>query len=570
MLVTYFKVALRSFRSNKLYTFINVFALSVAMACGIVAYVNYDFAQSYDQFHKNVDDLYVLRSITAIDRGQNHLGITPTPLGPALVKDHPQIESMARIVFSWSPLRFEDRVFNEAIYYVDAPFLKMFTFPVLSGDDQALNDRSRIIVTKKTAEKYFGDANAVGKVMTLQAGDRQTGTFIVGAVLQDIPSNSSLQFDALLPRAALPNAAETNADWNDWSHETFVQVREASVLKELEESLGTYVERQTSANPDLPVSQFYVESMNEVAENSRALTNDIFKPGMHPAAVFGPTVISILLLMTACINFMNTSLAFYAGRLKEVGVRKVLGSVRSQLVTQFIGENLVLSLLSLAAAIGLAEIFVPAYSNLWPEWDLTLSYSANGGLFAFLALLLVTMSVFSGAYPSLYVSRFSPVTILTGRQRLGGKNWLMRSILTFQFALSALTVLTGIVFADNADFMEKIDLGYDARQTLVVPLQKTNTFEALRNEAIQNPEVLGVEGGRHVVGYSQSTLTARSGDNERRVATFRVGYDYLTVANVNLIGGRGFDRNLKTDRDDAIIVTRKFAKEFDWDDPIGQ
>ncbi len=570
MISTYLKVAVRSFAANKLYSFINVFALSVAMTCGIVAYVNFDFARSYDRFHEHYDDLYVFRSVTAVDRGQNHLGITPLPLGPTLKKDFPSINKMSRIVFAWNPLQVGDKVLNEATYYVDADFLDMFTFPIVAGEKNVLGDKSKIVLTRKTANRYFGEENPIGKVMTLQSGGKQSGEFLVGAVIEDIPSNSSLQFDVLLPYISLPDVNRADVDWNEWSHETIVQIDDPAVVQKVKEKLDEYVERQNAVNPELPISLIYMEGMPEVASNSRSLSNDILKEGMHPAAVLGPTVTSILLLLTACINFMNTSLAFYAGRLKEVGIRKVLGSVRSQLVVQFIGENLILCAFSLIVAVGLAEIFVPAYGNLWPEWDLTLSYADNWGLFAFLAILLVMMSVLSGAYPSLYVSRFSPVTILTGRQRLGGKNWLIQSILTFQFALSALTVLAGIVFTDNADFLQKLDLGFESRQTIAVPMQGTNSFEALRNAALQNPAVLRVEGTRHLIGYSQSTLTARSGDLERRVATFKCGIDYLSVINLKLVQGREFDRRLTTDLDDAVIVTRKFAKEFQWDQPIGQ
>ena len=570
MFFNYLKVALRAFKANKLYSFINIFALSVAMACGIVAYVNYDYGRNYDRFHPNLDEIHVFRSVTAADRGQNHVGITPRPLGPTLRRDFPRIKAMSRIIFAWVPVRVKDKVFNEGVYYVERDFLTMFNFPLHSGDQKVLSDKSKIVLTRKAATKYFGMENPIGNVMTLQSGGKEAGDYVVGAVLEDIPSNSSLQFDALLSYEALSDAATADEDWNQWSHETIVQINDATLLKDVKGKLDVYVARHNAVNPDLPLSQIYSEPMREVADHSRDLTNDIFKEGMHPAAVFGPTITSILLLFTACFNFMNTSLAFSAVRLKEVGIRKVLGSVRSQLVVQFIGENLILCVISLVFAIGLAEIFVPAYSNLWPEWDLTLSYGDNLGLFVFLGIMLLGMSILSGAYPSLYVSRFSPISILAGRQRFAGKNLLMQAILTFQFSLSALTILTGIVFTSNADFLENVDLGFDTKQTIAVPLQGTGIFETMRNAAAQHPDVQSVEGTRHLLGYNQSTLTARSGETERRVATFKGGYDYLSVMNLRLSQGRGFDRNFRSDLDEAIIVSKKLVSEFGWSQPIGQ
>src|SRR3972149_3445676 len=151
MLLNYLKVALRSFAANKLYSFINIFALSVAMACGIVAYVNYDFGRNYDRFHANLDELHVFRSVTAVDRGQNHVGITPRPLGPILKRDFPQINAMSRIIFAWVPVRVRDKVFNEGVYYVERDFLTMFNFPFHSGDQKVLSDKSKIVLTRQAA-----------------------------------------------------------------------------------------------------------------------------------------------------------------------------------------------------------------------------------------------------------------------------------------------------------------------------------------------------------------------------------------------------------------------------------
>ncbi|MEX1137809.1 MAG: ABC transporter permease [Bacteroidota bacterium] len=570
MLLNYLKVALRSFAANKLYSFINIFALSVAMACGILAYVNFDFARGQDRFHRNLSELFVLRSVTAVDRGQNHIGITPYPLGSELMRDVPQIERMTRVVFAWVPVRVGEQTFNIQTYYVEPDFLRMFTFPQISGNANTLDDKSRIILTRKTAEKYFGGEDPIGKVMTLQSGGEASGDFVVAAVLEDIPSNSSLQFGALLPMASLPRASQLNENWNTWSHETIVQVKDPAIVEQIESRLAGYVETRNAMSPDLPLSQIYLTPMEEVAALSRNLTNDIFKEGMHPAAIFGPTITSILLLITACFNFMNTSLAFSAVRLKEVGVRKVLGSSRYQLVVQFIGENLILCSLALLIAVGLAEVFVPAYSNLWVDWELTLSYSDNMGLFVFLVVMLVGMSIVSGAYPSIYVSRFTPVSILTGRQRFSGNHWLMQGILTFQFSLSALTILAGIVFTSNASFLENINLGFDTKQTIAIPLQGSGAFETLRNAAGQHPDVQEVEGVRHLIGYNQSTLTARSGPTERRVAVLQGGFDQLSVMNLKLAQGRDFDRKLRSDRDGSVIVSRKFAREFQWDQPVGQ
>jgi ABC-type antimicrobial peptide transport system permease subunit len=278
----------------------------------------------------------------------------------------------------------------------------------------------------------------------------------------------------------------------------------------------------------------------------------------------------VLLLLTACFNFMNTSLAFSALRLKEVGVRKVLGGLRRQLVAQFIGENLLLCTIALSIAIGLAEWLVPAYSNLWTDIDLVLDYRENWGLLAFLIGLLAFISVAAGAYPALYVSAFSPVAILKGKQQLGGANRLMRSILTFQFALSTMTIIAGIVFTHNARFFEQLDLGFDAEQTIAVPLQSANVYAAYRHAVEQNPSIISVSGTRHQVGYNQAGLLAESESIKQQVAVLSVGAEYLETMGMQLTQGRSFDPNLATDKDQALIVNEKMARDFNWREPLGK
>ena len=569
MISSYFKIALRAFAANKLYAFINVFALSVAMACGIVAYVNYDFSRSFDRFHANLDEIYALRSTSDEQRGNINIGITPRPLGPALKRDYPQIKDMTRVVFSMSPLKFGEKVFNQGAYFVDDGFLRMFTFPVVEGDGSSFKDMRTIFLTEETARRYFGDESPLGKTLELNLGTEGPLSFIVGAVLREIPSQSSIQFHVLLPLAALPNAQKDAENWNAWSNETFIRVGSVEDVEMISQRLGTYVDRHNAVLPDYRLSRIYVEPMALVASTSRDLTNDILKEGMHPAAVFAPTVTAILLLMTACINFMNTSLAFSALRLKEVGIRKVLGGVRRQLIVQFVGENLLLCTVALLAAMALAEIFVPAYSDLWPDWDLTLDYANDWGLFVFLGALLASMSILSGAYPALYVSRFSPSAILTGRQRLRGNSRLMRGILVFQFALSTLTVLTGIVFTDNARFFETFDLGFETKESIAIPLQNAGIYESMRHAAEQHPGITGVSGTRHLIGYNQGTQTVKYASMESRAAVLNGEYNYRETAGLKLVKGRDFGKNLKTDRDQSIIVSEKLAKELRLEEPVG-
>lgn len=571
MFKNYLKIALRNFIANKLYPVINVVALSVAMACAVVAYLNYDYSRSFDRFHENAERIFVARSTVKVNDREQNYGITPLPLGPALARDFAQIEKMARVVYSLSAFEYGDKIFNEVTYYVDESFFEMFTFPLKLGSHEAIHDKSKLFISEDLALKYFGEDDPLGKQISIHYNSGKTRDFFVGGVVQKIPANSSLQFDVLISRAVLAEASETQQEsWAEWAHETFIQLAHPAEIAAISQQLDRYLAAQNAASPDWKIAQLYFDPFTQAAQRARALTNDILKEGVHPAAVLAPSIIAVLLLLTACFNFMNTSLAFSALRLKEVGVRKVLGGLRRQLVAQFIGENLLLCTIALLIAIGLAEWLVPAYSNLWTDFDLVLNYRENWGLLAFLIGLLAFMSFAAGAYPALYVSAFSPVAILKGKQQLGGANWLTRSILTFQFALSTVTIIAGIVFTHNARFFEQLDLGFDAEQTIAVPLRSANVYAAYRNAVEQNPTILSVSGTRHQVGYNQAGLLAESESKKHQVAVLSVGAEYLETMGMQLVQGRNFNPNLVTDKDQALIVNEKMAADFNWSEPLGK
>ncbi len=571
MTVQFFKVGIRMFRAKKLYALINIVALSLAIAIAIVAYLNYDFARGFDRFHVNAERIYVARSIVSVNGKEVSYGITPRPLGPALRRDLPQVEKGSRVIFSSGALQHEEKVFNEEIYFVDEEFLEMFTFPVEYGDIRALRERGRILITSKLAQKYFGTDDVVGRTLKLSYGSGTTRIFAIGAVLQDVPLQSCLQFDALLPYGEFLEISTVKEEtWAQWSHETFIQLAPHTAIEEVASHIHEYVGRQNAALPTLPVVRFYFDPLLDAANRARDLRSDILRGGMHPAALAAPSAMAVLLLLTAAFNFMNTSLAFSGLRLKEVGVRKVLGSGRRQLVVQFLSENMILCLVALIVALGLAEFLVPAYSNLWKDVTLELHYIGNWELFAFLVGILAFLSIIAASYPSLYVSKFSAVSIFQGKQGLSGSHWLIRTVLVFQFAISTMTIIGGVVFTQNAAYYESMDLGYDPEQAIVVPLQGTKIFAGYRSAVEQNPEIISVSGAQHQVEYSGVAMRAASEGKELPVSVLSVGEEYVKTMGLKVQKGRGFDLTLSTDRSQSVLVTEKLAREFGWSDPVGK
>jgi putative ABC transport system permease protein len=571
MIAQFFKMALRTFRAKKLYTFINIFALSLAMAIAIVAYLNYDFARGFDRFHTNAEHIYVARSVVQANNTEIAYGLTPRPLGPALNRDIPDIRSSTRVLYSYSALRYEDTLFNEQIYFVDEPFLEMFTFPTLYGSDDALSEPGRILITERLAHKYFGTEDVLDRELTLSLTSGTSRTYSIGAVLRDVPVQSSLQFDVLLPYSEFLGLTDVKEEtWAQWTHETFIQLLPASDIQAVTGQLATYQEHQNAALPSQPVVRFYFDHFPDAADRARDLRSDILREGMHPAALLAPSVISVLLLLTAAFNFMNTSLAFSGIRLKEVGVRKVLGSGRWRLAGQFFSENMLLCSVALVIALVLAEFLVPAYSNLWSEVTLELSYGGNWGLLLFLAGVLTFLSIVAASYPALYVSRLNPVDIFQRKIHLSGSNWIIRTVLIFQFTVSTITVIGGVVFTYNASFFNKFDHGYDPEQVIVVPLRGTQIYAAYRHAVEQNPDVLSVAGTEHHLVYNSSSLQASGEGKEIPVSVLSVGDEYVSTMGLNLLQGRDFDKELGTDRSESILIGEKVATDFGWTDPIGK
>ena len=572
MFKNYFKIAYRNLLKNKLYSFINIFGLSVAVAFCIVAYLNHDYNVSFDMFHQNAQEIYRLKTVRMQNGRERVWGYAPRPLGPALTQDFPFIKKAVRLTVATVVFKSDDKIFNEGVLHVDPEFFEMFSFPLKYGEKNVLRDKNKIVLSEALALKYFGAENPIGKQVTMRYRDGQPREFFIGAVAQKVPDNSSIQADVLASLELLLDAGIDKAnDWTDWAHITFVQAADPTQMAGLAQKMDKYLAvHNAEIAPDMQIKRFAIEPLQGMAMSARDVRFDILKEAMHPAGIMAPSVIAVLLLLMACFNYINTAIAYSSQRLKEIGIRKVIGGFRRQLIWQFLGENLLLCAIALALGIALAEIFVPAYDALWTYFELTLDYAQNRGLLLFLAGLLLFLGLVAGTYPAFYVSAFHPVAILRGKQKFGGTSWLSRALLTFQFTISILTVIAGIVFVQNAGFLRDFDLGYGKDLVIVVPLREAKYYEPYKNAIAQNPELVSIGAAMNHVGYNWGGATVAQASQKIDASMLSVGYNYLETMQVRLAQGRMFDENLPTDLQEAVIVNQKLVAEFGWDNPIGQ
>ena len=575
MLKNYLIIAGRQLIKNGRYTAINVVGLAVALACCIVAYLNHDFSYGFDTFHDNAERIYRVNSIRLVNDNVQEWGVTPMPLGPAMKAEFSFVEEVVRLSETNGVFQYEDKVFNEEIAFADAAFFDLFSFPLRQGTPDVLRDPSQIVLSPAMAVKYFGQEDPVGRQVTIRF-DEEVRTFTVGAVFEKIPLNSSIQFDILTAYDNLRILDEDLDDWRRFGLVTFLSVTNPAGLDGLAKRLQPYVELQNTARPDWEIAGFYFVPLAEMFLSSRETRWYILQESMPPAAIVSPSVIAVLLLLMACFNFMNTAIAFAGKRLKEIGVRKVMGGVRRQLIGQFMGESMLLCVIAFALALLLAEIFAPAYSSLWPYLDLQIDYVDNAPLLVFLAALLLITGLIAGAYPAFYISSFSPVNILKGRQQLAGLNLFTRFLLTFQLSIAVMVILAGIVLTNNARFQETIDLGYERETVLVVPLGEPERFTTYRDALAQNPDILNVAGSRNHVSFGSFGGLVETLPTDGREAVkgeidvYLIGEDYFETMGLRIADGRAFDPDMDTDFTDALLVNQTLARDFSLAEPVGQ
>lgn len=575
MLKNYLRVAGRHLMTNWRHTLINVVGLALALACCVVAYLNYDFAYGFDSFHENADEIYRVNSTRMVnDQGQTW-GISPMPLGPALEAEFPFIDDTVRISETGGVVRVGQNVFNERLYFAEDGFFEMFTVPLRQGSTDALRNPGELVLSPQAAEKYFGEENPIGQTMMVRLEEEDL-PFVVGAVVEEIPLNSSFQFDFLLPYETLKVLNEDMDSWGRWGLVTFVRSSDTAAMSTLSDRLSQQIAVQNAARPDWIISRFHFVPLPEMYLTSNEVRAYILMGGVHPAAIVSPAIIAVLLLLMACFNFLNTAIAFAGKRLREIGVRKVLGGERRGLMMQFLGESMLQCVIAFVLALFLAEVFAPAYSSLWPNIDLDPSYASNVSLYLYLGGLLLATGFIAGGYPAYYLSGFSPVNVLKGRQQLLGLNRFSKTLLTFQLAMAILVVLASVVFTRNARYQETADIGFDRQHTVMVPLGEADRFGSLRDALIQSPDIVSVAGSRSHVAWSSfstlvETLPSDRGEPAKGEASLLlVGPEYLETMGVGLASGRLFDPDRETDYADAAIINQTFAREFALGDAVGE
>ncbi len=572
MLKNYLKITFRNLMKNRVFVFINVLGLGTALACCIVAFLNWDYNTKYDAYHEGTDDIYRVNFIRITNGIPRKNGISPLPIGNQIRNSISQVDKVIRYYPTGGNFKVNNEVFRTGLTAVDPEFFEVFNFPMIVGNAEKLEDKNSIFISSELKEKHFpGNPNPVGETLIYVEGDKKKAYQVAG-VFEKPPQNSSFTAEAYINYDNSLDMIDREED--DWSvfNTTFVRIPNPSDLGEVENQLQEYVSIQNQAKEDYKVSQYYLDSFQGMAV--RAESEDIWnhwtQDSLPTAAVIGPNIMAILILLIACFNFTNTSIAIANRRIKEIGIRKVLGSNKKQLIAQFMGENILLVLMALTFGILLSIFLVPAYSAMWPFLDIQLNLLQNLDLLGFLTLLLLFTALIAGSYPAFYVSSFQPTAILRGKMRFSGTNPLTRILLTLQFGISLIAIISGFVFSQNAEYQKNYDMGYNSESIVFAYVNDDKGYAKMRNELMGYDKIKEIAGSRSSISSNWYSDPIKYEDQELDVDIFDVGTGYLSTVGASIIQGRDFKENSQTDMDNSVIINEELVKMMAWDDPIGK
>jgi putative ABC transport system permease protein len=575
MLKNYVKVAWRNLTKQKGLSFINVFGLAVGISCFclFLLYAVNEF--SYDRFHENADRIFRVNQVWKNSDGsvQGMAGLN-MPLGPALKNDFPDVENFVRFnTNDQDVIKANNKILRLKVCFADPQVFSVFSFKLLRGSAaDALKDPHSIVLTKSTALTLFGNLDCIGQRAAIKVYGKFE-PFTVNAIADDVPANSSIQFavmgcfDFL---AASPVRTSGLHDWNaTFGDETYVELKPGSNLNKDAARLLSF---RLKYYPDEAEKYKKTKTTSGTFE-LRPLVLTHLSPDIDsgpPGSSTDPKNIWLLIgiasgiLLIACINFTTLAIGRSAGRAKEVGMRKVMGGMRKQLACQFLTESLMLSIFSGGIGLFLANLLLPYFSQFCGK-DLTFSFSQFPELTWLLAGLILLVGLLGGIYPALVLSGFNPVAVLKSKVKLGGGNFFTKSLVTFQFAISVVLIISTIIIFQQMHFIRSKNIGFNKENVITIQTDDANPqkiYPLFRQAVKSHPEINGIACSEFGLGEGQGEMSDNYSYKGKGLFSivYPVDQDYLNVMGMHLVAGRNFDRAITTDTANSIIANETFVK----------
>ena len=570
MLKNYIKIALRNLKRQKIYSIITLSGLILGLGVFIMFALIPEFLSSFDTFHEKADRIYSVVQLFQSDReGEQHSAITPAPLLPTLMSEFPEIEDVTRFHPPGRMIvKYKNKIFYEnGVRFVDPHFLSIFTFRMIMGSaDIALSEPYSVVLTEASALKYFGDENPIGKSLTL---DNKIDVVVTG-ITENVPNNSSIYYDFLVSMSAANVLYSWMDDWKVKNQSSFLLLSERIEPAELESKLPAFINKHYPVSPDSP-KRLYLFSLLDFFLKSQGM--DVYwRAGQFSAPVIW--IIAILLLIVACINFMNLSTARFVIRANEVGVRKVIGARRSQLIKQFLGESVLMCILSLPAAILLYELSRPAIRAYLGD-ILDISLWDHPQRFILIFFVAILTGIFAGSYPAFYLSAFRPVRILRDNRQSGKRGGRLRKILVVvQFSISVLLIVITFVTIKQSEYNQKVDLGYDRSRILAIEIDSKvrENLGILKNGFIKHKDVVAVSASAAIPIEWETRRPVKpvgvGDDDALDMNVYGVDYDFVEMLDLKMVQGRSFSRSRNDGK--SVILNETAAQQYQRKEPIGE
>ena len=585
MLKNYFKIAFRNLWKNKGFSAINIFGLAIGIATCLLITLYVVDELSYDRYNEKVDRIYRINVDLKFGGAEQKFAVSADPIGLTMMKDYPQVENFVR--FRWyGPSvvkKGEQNIKEERIIYADSTLFDVFTLPLISGNPHtALKDPNTVVITESTARKYFNTTDVIGKVLRF---DNNTD-FKVTGVMKDMPKNSHFLYDFFI---SMSGSEESRRNvWLSFNFNTYILLRKDADQKSVEakftEMFNKYMWPQAQqlmniTEEDFKKSGNYLKfslmPLKDIHLHSDRIAE--LAPNSDIQRVYIFSFIAILILLIACVNFMNLSTARSANRAKEVGIRKVLGTQRSNLIWQFLTESVVMSLISFVLAVGIVLLLMPFFNQLASK-ELTISPFEHPVLLPVLVAFAIFVGLLAGSYPAFYLSSFQPIKVLKGKLGSGFKSSYFRSALVIgQFAISIALIIGTIVIYRQLNFIQNKKLGFNKEQVLIIKdtYVLNNKVHTFKNEVLKQPGIVSgtVSGYLPVPSGRSDNSFFPEGQIENSKAVnmqiWGVDHDYIKTLGMEIITGRDFSKDFSTDTS-GVIINETAARLFGYRDPIGK
>ncbi|MGM0530749.1 MAG: ABC transporter permease, partial [Bacteroidota bacterium] len=579
MIKSYFRIALRNIVRYRTFSFLNILGLTIGIISFMTILLFIQHELSYNKHISDLENKYrVVEMQTVPGVGDQHVAVTMGPLGSTLANEFPEIVQSMRIISRSSlNVKYDGNSFIENHFaFADSTVFDMLNVKMIMGDDNtALGEMNSIILSEKLAGKYFGNpAKAMDQMLTIMGE-----SFIVKGIMENYPEKSTVYFEALLPYKILEKRFEWIRHWGNNTLDTYIQLQPGMEKETLEAKLPAFIDNYIKGDWSYGM-EMYLQPMNEIHLKSGHIKFQIYnhhQGDINQVYIF--SVIALLILIVACINYINLATSLALKRSKEAGVRKVVGADRKKLIFQFLGESFILATFSAILAVFGMSFILPVISDILGI-PLTMNLSNpvfTGGLLATTTIV----GLLSGLYPALYISGFKPTVIFRGFRNSGGKGSsgnLRKILVVTQFSVSVIIIISTLIAVSQVRFLQTTDKGYNDEAVYAIPMHfedelRQDNLKLFLNELKNQPGIRSVAASAGYNGVSDSQSTIRVADTTGQEIMTRIGYvdeNYFHLMEIPVIQGRTFNPDYSTDQGEAVILNEIFVKKLGWKDPVGK